>query len=122
MFKRLIKLIILVPVAVVLIALSVANRQSVQLSIDPFNEVNPSAAIDVPLFAALFAALVIGVVLGGMGAWLRKGKAVRISQSRVEADKNQQQQDKSAKVEAEEILTGASTGTLLPAPNDARAA
>jgi len=40
--KRVIAVIILVPLAIVLIALSVANRESVPFTADPFHPGNPA--------------------------------------------------------------------------------
>ena len=41
MINRIIIVLILVPLAVILIALSVANREMMSLTIDPFNPGNP---------------------------------------------------------------------------------
>lgn len=68
--KRLIAAILLIPLAIVIVALSVANRHPVVLSLDPFNGDAPAVAIAVPLYVALFAALALGILLGGIGAWL----------------------------------------------------
>lgn len=67
--KRLIGIVILVPVAILLVAFSVANRADVTVSLDPFNSAAPAVSIAVPLFALLFACLAIGIVLGGVAAW-----------------------------------------------------
>jgi len=48
MTTRAIMLTIPVPGAIVLIAQFVANRQPVRLSIDPFNEFDPTAVTDLP--------------------------------------------------------------------------
>jgi len=64
--------IILFPLAIVLILLGVSNRGlvSVDLSPAPF-------IIDVPLYALLFGALLVGVVWGGVAAWLNAGRTRR---------------------------------------------
>lgn len=66
--KRLVALIILVPVAIVLVAFSVANRGDVTISLDPFNAAAPVVAVALPLFVLLFATLAVGVIIGGVAA------------------------------------------------------
>ena len=72
--KRLIAAIVFVPLAIIIVALAVANRHAVVLSLDPFNGDAPAAAVAVPLYVALFAALAIGAILGGVGTWLGQGR------------------------------------------------
>ncbi len=69
-FRRLVLLV----VAVVLIALMVANRDPVTLSLDPFAQTAPAAAVEAPMYAFLFAAMLLGVVLGGIGAWISQSR------------------------------------------------
>jgi len=83
--RRTIRLIILVPIGIVLIALALANRAPVTLSLDPFRPDQPAAAITVPLFVALFAALLVGLAIGGMAAWLGQGKWRRAARARARA-------------------------------------
>lgn len=63
--RKLLRWLILVPLAVVLVLLAVANRTPVTLSLDPFSRETPAFAFTLPLFVALFAAIVLGVVIGG---------------------------------------------------------
>lgn len=72
--KRVISIIILVPLAVILIALSVANRETVAFTIDPFNPGNPALTYHAPLFLWLFGTLLVGVVIGSVVTWLTQGK------------------------------------------------
>ncbi|MFZ2100580.1 MAG: LapA family protein [Oricola sp.] len=74
MIRRLITIFITIPLAIVLIALAVANRGSVPLRFDVFNPQNPALTINAPMFIWLFAAIAIGVLAGGIGAWLAQGK------------------------------------------------
>jgi uncharacterized integral membrane protein len=71
-FRKIVAVVILVPLAVVIVALAVANRHSVTLSFDPFNASAPAAAVTLPLFALVIAVLIIGVVIGGVASWLRQ--------------------------------------------------
>ncbi|MEM1286289.1 MAG: LapA family protein [Pseudomonadota bacterium] len=71
--KRLWTLLFTLPLAVILIAFAVANRQLVEISFDPVATEAPLYAISVPLFLALFIALIIGVVVGGLAMWFSQG-------------------------------------------------
>jgi hypothetical protein len=66
------KLVLLIPVAIVVVALSIANRQHVTFSIDPFGDPDPALSVSLPLYWLLFAAIAIGVLTGGSAAWLRQ--------------------------------------------------
>lgn len=71
---RLLKALVLLPVAVVVVLLAVANRSPVTLSLDPVSPEVPALAVTLPLFAFLFAAVALGVAIGGVAAWLAQGK------------------------------------------------
>jgi uncharacterized integral membrane protein len=66
--------LILVPLAVVIIALAVANRQSVTVSLDPFSAEHPAATVTLPLFGLIIVLLIVGVLIGGIAAWLRQAR------------------------------------------------
>lgn len=72
--KRVVTIVILVPLAIILIALSVANRQTVGLTIDPFNPGNPALTYQAPLFIWLSGALLVGAFIGAAVTWLTQGK------------------------------------------------
>jgi hypothetical protein len=74
MFRRLLKVIVLVPIAAALIGLAVANRRPVTVSFDPFDPADPAYAVTMPLYILGFTVLIAGVVLGGIAAWLEQGK------------------------------------------------
>lgn len=74
MLRKIVAALILVPLAVVIIAFAVANRQIVTVSLDPFSASDPAAAMPLPLFALIMLLLIVGVLIGGMAAWLRQGK------------------------------------------------
>lgn len=71
---RFLKALVLLPIAIVIVLLAVANRAPVTLSLDPFSGDAPEFAFRLPLFALLFAAVMIGVVIGGTATWLAQGK------------------------------------------------
>ncbi|PSH67421.1 MULTISPECIES: LapA family protein [Phyllobacterium] len=82
MINRVIIVLILVPLAVILIALSVANRETVSLTIDPFNPGNPALSYSAPLFVWLFAALILGLILGSFATWYNQGKHRKLARQR----------------------------------------
>jgi len=74
MLNRIIVVVILVPVAIVLVALAVANRELATFTLDPFNPGNAALSLQLPLFVLLFLALIIGMLIGGTAAWLKQGR------------------------------------------------
>jgi len=74
MFRKIVTAIIVVPLAAVIVAFAVANRQAVTVSFDPFSAASPAYAATLPLFAIIFAVLILGVLIGGIAAWIRQSK------------------------------------------------
>lgn len=69
------KLLILVPIAAVIVAFAIANRQVVSISFDPFSDPEASAAmLTAPLFLLLFLTLIVGVIVGGVATWFTQGR------------------------------------------------
>ena len=73
MFRKIVTAIIVVPLVAVIVAFAVANRQAVTVSFDPFSSASPAYAATLPLFAIIFAVLILGVLIGGIAAWIRQG-------------------------------------------------
>lgn len=74
MVRKLAWFLIFIPAAIVLIALSVANRAPVPLTFDPFNPGNPFLTLNAPMFAFLFAALAVGLLFGSFVTWFAQGR------------------------------------------------
>ena len=70
MLRKIVAAIVLVPLAVIILAFAVANRQSVTISFDPL----PATSVTLPVFALVILLLIAGVLIGGMASWLRQGK------------------------------------------------
>ena len=90
--NRVLTIVVLVPLAIILIALAVANRGAATFTIDPFNPGNPGLSVEWPLFVLLFVALGVGLLLGSAATWLRQGryrKAARERASEVRALRDQ---------------------------------
>ncbi len=85
MVRKLFWFLILIPAAILLVALSVANRSPVPLTFDPFTPGNPYLTINAPLFAFLFAALAIGLVFGSFITWFAQSRH-RTRASKAEAE------------------------------------
>lgn len=99
--QRLLSLVVALPIAILLIALAVANRHQVPLVLDPIQPDQPTLSLELPFFIYLFGALVLGVILGGVAAWLsqsRYRKAARVESRqaahwRQEADRLTRERD-----------------------------
>ena len=74
MLRRLVWFPIALVAAVLLVTLSVANRDPVRLVLDPFRPDAPVISMTLPLYAYLLGALTLGVVLGGVSTWLTQGR------------------------------------------------
>ncbi|APX84445.1 GMP synthase [Methylorubrum extorquens] len=120
---RFLKALILLPIAVVVVLLAVANREAVTLSFDPFSP-EPVFSLVLPLYAVVFGSVALGILVGGIGSWLGQ------SRTRQRARYHRREADRLAK-EAAELKTfgtpgvepgyaGAGTYTALPAPAEAR--
>ena len=86
MIRKLVSALILVPLAIVLIAFAVANRESIIVSLDPFDQANPALSIRLPLFVLILIVVIAAVIIGGIAAWLRQSKwrrAARQAQAQV---------------------------------------
>ena len=73
MLSKILTAVILVPLAIVIVAFAMANRESVMVSFDPFSATEPAAAATLPLFVLIILLLIIGVFVGGVATWLRQG-------------------------------------------------
>ena len=84
--RRFLFFVVLLPLGVVAVALSVANRGPITVSLNPLTEIGPAWQLTLPLFVLLFAVLAIGVVIGGVSAWLGQSKwrfAARMERSNI---------------------------------------
>jgi uncharacterized integral membrane protein len=80
--KRFLWMVVALPVAVVLVALAVANRQATRLVLDPFRPDAPVLSLVMPLYAYLLGALLVGVVLGGLATWTTQGRWRRTARTK----------------------------------------
>jgi uncharacterized integral membrane protein len=121
--KRIASLLLLVPLAVLLIVLSVANRDPVALRLDPFNAQNPALALELPFFVHLFAAVAVGAIAGGVIVWLRQGRFRREAKERRNEAARWRSETEAQKKRADELAQSAmlaAAGANLPAPSTNR--
>jgi uncharacterized integral membrane protein len=81
--KRIVSLVIFVPLGIVLIVLAVANRQMVTLALNPFRPEDGVLAVSAPLFLFLFIAVLLGMLIGAAVTWWGQGRHRK--QARIEA-------------------------------------
>jgi len=74
MIRKLVAALVLIPLAIVIVLLALANRQRVVVSLDPLLSDPPALALRQPLFLVILATLTVGVIVGGAAAWLRQAR------------------------------------------------
>jgi len=114
MLRRIVTALILVPLAIIAISLAVANRQSVVVSFDPFDQAHPALTRALPLYLLMLVLLIGGVVVGGIAAWLRQGKWRRAAR-RADA----QARELRAEVDGLKRRLGTSVLAAHPTPGEA---
>ncbi len=105
MIRRVLTALILLPLAIVVISLAVANRDNVIVSFDPFDPAHPAFTRALPLYLLMLMLLIGGVFVGGIAAWLRQGKwrrAARLADA----------QARELRVEVERLRHGLGSATL----------
>jgi uncharacterized integral membrane protein len=80
--------LVLIPLGLIFVVFAVANRHWVTVSFDPFNAINPSVAVTLPLFVVIIAVAILGVLAGGSATWFRQ-RHWRRAARRAEADARQ---------------------------------
>ena len=114
MLRRIVTALILLPLAIIVISFAVANRQSVVVSFDPFDQAHPALTRALPLYLLMLVLLIGGVVVGGIAAWVRQGKWRRAAR-RADA----QARELRAEVERLKRRPGPTALAARPAPGDA---
>jgi TRAP-type C4-dicarboxylate transport system permease small subunit len=80
--RRILRWIIGLPIAIVVIAFAIANRQWTRLSLDPFSSTSPFLSIDMPLWVLFIGGVFIGILVGWVGSWLAQGKYRKLAKDR----------------------------------------
>jgi uncharacterized integral membrane protein len=74
MARKIVNLLILLPLGIILIVFCVANRQFVTLAFNPFRPEDQVLSVSAPFFVFLFIALIVGMLVGSAVTWLSQGK------------------------------------------------
>jgi uncharacterized integral membrane protein len=106
--RKLVTVLVLVPLGIVIVMFAVANRESVAISFDPFDTRNPAMVLQAPLYGLIFVLVAVGIVAGGIAAWLKQHKW-RVRARRAEAEAR----------ELRARLDAAEPRRSVPAPRDA---
>lgn len=105
--RRFLSWLIGLPLAIIMIAFAVANRDVVKVSLDPLTREDPWFAIDMPLWILFFAGIFVGLIVGWLSAWFSQSKWRKASR-KAQSDLGV------ARMENERLKKqGASTGTGL---------
>lgn len=112
MVKKIFNIVVLVPIGIVLIVLSVANRQPVRLALNPFRPEDSVLSMTAPFFVYLFLALILGMIIGATAIWITQHKYRK--RARVEATEAVKWQTEADKQKARAETLQAQT--LLSAP------
>ena len=117
--RRILNFIVFLPLALILLAVAIANRAPALLSLDPFNPSDPLLSIKLPMFVYLFLALIIGVVLGGASTWLsqarhrRDARRLRRETARMKSDMARAEINRAKQYQAGEgAMPNGQTGAL----------
>jgi hypothetical protein len=70
--RRFLSWLVGLPTAILLIGFAVANRNWVDISLDPFDRTNPALYLHLPLWAVLVLGIFLGLVAGWIGAWINQ--------------------------------------------------
>jgi uncharacterized integral membrane protein len=82
MLRRILWLAVALPAAVLLLTLAVVNRHAVRLVLDPFRPDEPVLSLVMPLYAYLFGALLVGILIGGSATWMGQARWRRSARRR----------------------------------------
>lgn len=116
MIKRIFALVIFIPLAIVLVMLSVANRAAVKLALNPFEPGDQQLSVTAPFFVFLFVALIVGMIIGSLATWFKQGKHRKHARKSASEAIKWHTEANRQKAEAQQ------TATALPAPGNRNAA
>lgn len=68
--KKLVRSALVFIAALIAVIVAIANRHGVTFVLDPFSPQAPFLSIDAPLFSIIFAAVFIGMLIGGAAVWM----------------------------------------------------
>ncbi len=113
MLKKLINIVVFVPLGVILVVLSVANRQTVTLALNPFDPTDSVLSVSAPFFVFLYLAVIVGLILGAAVTWFAQGKYRRRARNEANEALKWHREAEKQRIEAEKLAQ-----TTLPAPQN----
>jgi uncharacterized integral membrane protein len=120
--RRFLTLFVLLPIVLVVVILSVANRGTVTFSLDPIGAGSTGWAATAPLYVFLFGAVALGIVIGGVATWVRQGRwrqAARTERANAERLRREAERLRERLEAAQEATTRTGTALLPPGDRDA---
>ena len=72
--RKLVTAFIVVPLLIIFVTFAVANRTSVTVTFDPFDPVDPTFTVKMPLFLLVISLIAFGVIIGGIVTWFGQRK------------------------------------------------
>ena len=113
----------------IFVTFAVANRHFVTVSFDPFNSVDPSISVSMPLFVLIILVAILGVVAGGCATWFgqrRWRRAARVHEADARTVRAQlaelRSQAQASRGEAQRLALPAGRGFYGPAGRDKQGA
>jgi uncharacterized integral membrane protein len=98
--------LLVLPAAILLLTLAVINRHGVRLVLDPFRPDEPVLSLVLPFYVYLIGMLLIGIVIGGLAAWLTQARWRRTARRQsAEAQRWQVEADRLARERQAAIAT-----------------
>jgi uncharacterized integral membrane protein len=109
MIRKIVTALILLPIAALIVMFAVGNRAPVMIALDPMAAQPPMFAFSVPLFLLLLIVLILGVIVGGVAAWMRQSRwrrrarrlAAELKASRGETESLRRQMEVNASAQAQ---------------------
>ncbi|HEY8162491.1 MAG: LapA family protein [Methylocystis sp.] len=98
--KSVLRILVFVPLALIILFFSMANRSMVKIGLDPFAANAADAPyLEAPMYLVVLSAMAVGVLAGGVSSWLghlpvrRAAKVARAEakKTRLEIEKLRQQ-------------------------------
>ena len=74
MLRRVLSLLVALPISILLVTLAVTNRHDVRLVLDPFRPDDPVLSLVLPLYVYLLGTLLIGIIIGGIATWMAQAR------------------------------------------------
>lgn len=68
--RSFLRLLVFLPLGLLILLFSMANREAVKISLDPFSEGDAELTFQTPMFLVVLVSMALGVLAGGLSSWL----------------------------------------------------